>query len=197
MEFRHLKTFRMVADCLNFTKAAEKLFLAQSSVSAQIKSLEDELGIRLFDRIGKSVLLTDAGEKLYGYARRMEDMTDEIKSEVSNHSTVKGSLNIRVPETIASIYMPAIIEDFYRRNPDVKLSFINCTDRQLKEELNTGRIDLAFLMTDTVHFEGVNVRFLKTEKLGLVCAPSHPLTLMPKVTLKDLEKHPLLMARTD
>ena len=71
MEFRQLKTFRVVADNLSFSKAAKQLFLAQSTVSAQIKSLEEELDLKLFDRIGRRTIITDAGQKLYEYARRM------------------------------------------------------------------------------------------------------------------------------
>ena len=81
MEFRQLRTFRAVADNLSFSKAASQLFMAQSSVSAQIRALEEELDLKLFDRIGRRVLITDAGLKLYDYARRIEDMTAEIRSE--------------------------------------------------------------------------------------------------------------------
>ena len=84
MELRQLKTFITVADLLSFTRASKKLYLAQSSVSAQIKALEEELDLRLFDRIGRRILLTDAGRKLYAYARRMEEMTREIQSEFSS-----------------------------------------------------------------------------------------------------------------
>ncbi|MBU1342031.1 MAG: LysR family transcriptional regulator [Proteobacteria bacterium] len=197
MEFRQLKTFRALADNLNFTKTAERLFMAQSSVSAQIKALEDELEIKLFDRIGRRVLLTDAGRKLYDYARRMEDMTAEIHSEMSGNKYSRGSLTIRVPETLASCYMPQIINRFHRVNPKVNLIFINCTDQQLREELNTGRIDLAFLMTDEIYLKDVTVRMLKTEKLQLVASPLHPLANMKKITLEDLDKQTVLLPKTD
>ncbi len=74
MELRLLRTFRAVAERLNFTRAAEDLHLAQSSVSAQVRLLEEDLGVSLFDRIGRRILLTEAGETLLHYARRMEAM---------------------------------------------------------------------------------------------------------------------------
>jgi DNA-binding transcriptional LysR family regulator len=197
MEFRQIKTFRAVADNLSFTKAAVQLFMAQSSVSAQIKTLEEELEIKLFDRIGRSVLLTDAGIKLYDYARRMEDMTLEIRSEISNSKYSRGNLTIRVPETLAAVYMPAIVDRFHAQHPKVKLTFINCTDRQLKEELNSGRIDLAFLMTDSIHFNDVTVRMLKTEKLHLAASPLHPLAIKKNIRLKDLDGQTVLLPKTD
>ena len=197
MEFRQLRTFRKVADTLSFTLTAQLLNMAQSSVSAQIRALETELDLKLFDRIGRRVLLTDAGEKLYQYARRIEEMTAEIRSEVGGAKNVHGALTIRTPETLASVYMPSVVKRFHADNPDVKLSFINCSDLRLREELNSGRIDLAFLMTDAVHFKEVNVRMLKTEALTLVAGPGHPLARRKKVGRADLRDQTLLLPKTD
>ncbi len=197
MEFRQLKTFRTLADTLNFTRTAEKLFMAQSSVSAQIKGLEEDLGVKLFDRIGRSVLLTEGGSKLYDYARKMEEMTEEIRSEVSDSLHTRGSITVRVPETIAAVYMPMIIQQFSKANPKVKLTFINCSDRQLKEELNTGRIDLAFLMTDAIHFKDVNVKMLKTLNLVLASGPSHSLVKREEVNFRDLSDQRIFLPKTD
>ncbi len=197
MEFRQLKTFRVVADHLSFSKAAAKLFMAQSSVSAQIRALEDELALKLFDRIGRRVLITDAGLKLYAYARRIEEMTAEIRSEVSGAKDVRGALTIRTPETLAAVYMPEVVARFHRDNPAVRLSFINCSDLQLREELNSGRIDLAFLMTDAVHLKEVNVRMLKTENLIFIAGPDHALSRRRQVRLDELDGRTVLLPKTD
>lgn len=197
MEFRQLRTFRAVADKLSFSKAAEQLYMAQSSVSAQIRLLEEDLDVKLFDRIGRRVLITDAGLKLYEYARRIEEMTGEIRSEVTGVKMVRGALTIRTPETVAAIYMPEVVERFHRDNPQVKLNFINCSDRQLREELNSGRIDLAFLMTDAIHLREVNVRMLKTEKLILISGPGHSLAKQSKVMPEDLNGQTVLLPKTD
>jgi DNA-binding transcriptional LysR family regulator len=106
-------------------------------------------------------------------------------------------LTIRTPETLASIYMPAVVSRFHADNPQVKLNFINCSDLRLREELNSGRIDLAFLMTDAVHFKEVNVRMLKGEGLILVAGPSHPLAQRQAVGLKDLDDRTLLLPKSD
>lgn len=197
MEMRQLQTFRVVTEMLSFTKAAQKLHMAQSSVSAQIKSLEDNLQVKLFDRIGRRVLVTEPGLKLYEYARRMADMTREIRSEISRDKDTKGALRIRVPETLASVYMPEIITRFHQSYPNAGLTFINCTDQQLREELNSGRIDLAFLLTDTVQFKEVNIKMLKAEKLVLIAHPNHSLAKKKGISLKDLEGHTALLPRTD
>jgi DNA-binding transcriptional LysR family regulator len=198
MEIRQLKTFIVVADKLSFTKASASLNMAQSSVSAQIKLLEEELDLKLFDRIGRSVLLTEAGEKLYKYARKMVDMTHEIRSEFSrDHQSVTGALTVRVPETIASVYMPEIIKQFCSKYPNVKIELINCSDEQLKEELNSGRIDLAFLLTDNIYFKEVNIKRLKSEKLIIVSSPGNPAIKRTPVRLRDFEGQTLLLPKTD
>jgi DNA-binding transcriptional LysR family regulator len=197
MELRQLKTFVTVADLSSFTRASEKLNLAQSSVSAQVKALEGELDLKLFDRIGRRVLITDAGRKLYAYARRMEEMTREIRSEFSTDRYVRGALTVRVPETLASVYMPAVVERFHSDHPKVQLNLINCTDERLREELNSGRIDLAFLLTDSIHWKAVNVKHLKTERLVLVAGPGHPLARQAEVAMTDLNGQTLLLPQTD
>ena len=197
MEFRQLKTFRVVAELTSITRAAEQLHLAQSSVSAQIRGLEEELQVMLFDRIGRRVLLTDAGRKLYDYARRIEGITDELRSEVAGERYARGSLTIRMPETLATVYMVPVIEEFNREYPDVRLIFINCADRQLARELNAGRIDLAFLMTDELQMQDVKIVTLKSEELVLAASPSHPLATRRSLELLDLTGQTILYPKTD
>lgn len=197
MEFRQLKSFLVVAEELNFTRAAEKLYLAQSSVSAQIQALEQSLDAPLFERIGKTVILTDAGKKLKKYARKMMEMAEEIQSEIKMEEHIRGSLVIRMPETLATYAMPWVVEEFQKNYPLVSLRFINCSDQQLKHELNTGRLDLAFLIIDTIHIEGVNFEMLRLEELILAAAPSHLLAEKREVFPEDLRQETLLLPRTD
>ena len=197
MEIRQLNTFICVADELSFTRASKRLCLAQSSVSAQIKVLEDELGVKLFDRIGRRVLLTDAGRKLYKYAGRMADMTREIRSQFSNDTYMRGSLTLRVPETVASVHMPGIVQGFVGDHPRVNLRMINCSDDQLREELNSGRIDLAFLLGDNIHLRDVNVKRLRSELLVGVAGPGHPLVKKGTLGFTDLEGQHFLRPLTD
>ena len=82
MEIRLLKTFLTVAGLLSFNKAAERLNYAQSSISAQIQALETQLGVRLFDRLGRRILLTEAGEQLIPYAEKIIDLADETQAEI-------------------------------------------------------------------------------------------------------------------
>ena len=197
MDIRQLNTFRHVAERLNFTRAAEHLHLAQSSVSAHIRELERELGVMLFDRIGKQVFLTDAGKKLYGYACKIEVMTDEIRSVVAGEKYLHGSLTIRMPESLANAYMPEVVERYQEQYPDVQLNFINCSDRELAKELSSGRIDIALLMTDDMSMKDVNIEYLKTEPLALYSSPDHQLAQKEWIRPADLANQLLLLPKTD
>ena len=197
MEFRQLETFLVVAEELHFTRASERLHLAQSSVSAQVRALEESLDVRLFDRLGRSVVLTDAGEKLRDYARRIREMSSEILSVVREGGEPQGCLTIRVPESLASWAMPEVVARFNAEMPHVRLNFINCTDQRLKEELGSGRVDLAFLVVDSLIFSGVHSEMLRDEELVLAAAPSHPLANASGLTPSSLEGQTLLLPRTD
>ncbi len=197
MEIKHLKTFFTVARHLNFTRAANELCLAQSSVSAQVKALEDDLGVKLFDRLGRRVILTQPGKKLFEYTRRITDMTDEIRSELSRSTETTGHFTIRMPETLAIFFMPNVVKCFHKAYPKVTLSFINCSDLKLREELNTGFIDFAFLMSDTISFKEVHVEMLGELPLSSVCGADHPLTTKSIVTIEDLHQETVLLPSTD
>ncbi|MGA7644044.1 MAG: LysR family transcriptional regulator, partial [Syntrophobacteraceae bacterium] len=90
MELRQLKTFLMVAKLLSFNRAADALNYAQSTVSVQIRGLEEEFGVPLFDRLGKQVVLTEAGQVLMRYAQKMLDIEEETHCEVAGHTLSQG-----------------------------------------------------------------------------------------------------------
>jgi DNA-binding transcriptional LysR family regulator len=127
----------------------------------------------------------------------MEEMTVEIQSQFSENQDIQGSLTVRVPETVAGVYMPAIIEDFYRDHPKVTIECVNCSDSNLREELSSGRIDAAFLITDDMYHKNVNIKPLKTERLILVSSPDHPLASYASISWEDLNGQTLLLPTTD
>lgn len=197
MEFRQLKTFLMVAKRLSFYKAAQSLHYAQSSISAQILALEDELGVKLFDRLGRRILLTEAGEQLLPYAEKMVALAQESRSALLRPKTLKGALTIRVPETLAICHLPVILEQFSSKYPLVQLRFITCTHDKLAKDLRQGVTDLAFLLTDSISGAQLDIETLGFESLVLVARPDHPLVQQDRVTTQMLSKETLLLSQTD
>jgi DNA-binding transcriptional LysR family regulator len=197
MELRQLKTFLTVGKLLNFNRAAETLNYAQSTVSVQIHALEEEFGVPLFDRLGKQVVLTEAGEALMRYAQKMLDIEEETHSEVGGSTRPKGSLSIRMPQSLGIYYLPEILGKFCTLYPNVNFGINSCTYHSLEHELKSGITDLAFLMA-----ESISARDLKSEVLGfvrlmIVASPGHPLANKASVSMRDLEGERVFLAKHD
>jgi DNA-binding transcriptional LysR family regulator len=197
MELRQLKTFRTIATLHSFNQAAKVLDYAQSTVSEQIKALENDLNVRLFKRAGRQVALTEAGEVLLQYAQKMLDIEEEIRSEVGDREEVHGSLSIRIPETVSIYYLPSLLKKFHQLFPKVGFSFNNCSYFSLQEELRSGIINLAFLITDTFQTADLEIERLLSLPLVMVTYPDHPLTSKQNVSFNDIKKETILVPTAD
>ncbi|NUK02170.1 LysR family transcriptional regulator [Streptomyces lunaelactis] len=188
MELRLLVTFEKVATVLSFTQAAAELKYAQSSVTSQIRALEASLGTELFDRLGSRIRLTEAGERLLPYARRIIDLSAEARTAVNGVDEPNGTINIGTMESLTSYRLPALLEFFHHRYPLVKLSLRPTLGDETRQALRQGVYDIGFLMErETVH-TGLETEVLTAEPLVLVCAPTHALAGEAKLTTVDLSE---------
>ena len=197
MEIRQLRTFQTVSHMLSFTRAAKRLNYAQSSISAQIQALEEELDVKLFDRLGGRILLTEAGERLLQYAGKILDLADETRAEVVRSKEPEGSLTIRVPESFCVHRLPPVIKRFRSRFPKVRLSFITCAVENLQEDLRKGITDLAILMTESIQASDLEAEALGFERIMLVTHPGHPLAKKRNIQIRDLEGETILLSKVD
>ena len=197
MELRDLRTFLAVARLLSFHRAAEEVHAAQSTVSARIAALEQDLGLRLFERLGRRVGLTTAGERLRDYAAKLLDLEDEARAWVAGASEARGTLTVRVPESLCAWRMGAVIRSFRERFPHVALSFTACTLEGLEKDLRQGVTDLAFLMAEGVRAGDLVVEALGVERLVLVAAPGHRLAGLKCVGPDDLRGETLVLSKAD
>lgn len=197
MELRQLKTFRVVATLNSFNQAAEVLGYAQSTVSQHIKSLEEDLATSLFIRAGRHIALTEAGELLLQYAHKILDVEEEIRTKIIDQSETFGSLAMRIPETVSTYYLPLILSGFHKLYPKVGFSFNRCSYFGLEDELRSGMIDLAFLMTDAYRTSSLEVEMLTQLKLVMVAHPGNSLTSKPGVSARDIGDEPLFLPKED
>lgn len=197
MEMQRLQTFRTVATLMNFNQAAEILNYAQSTVSAQIKALENEMGVELFKRIGKTFRLTEAGAKMLVYADKLLAIKDEALAEVAGRNLARGLLTLRVPQTIATYYLPHILRVYQPRFPEMRLDITSCAMHSLENELRIGTVDLAFLLDDTISAENLESEFLRSEPLAFVTHPDHPLSACSQADFPSLEGQVLLLPKSD
>lgn len=186
MDLRQLQTLRAVATTLNFTQAAAALGYVQSSVTAQIQALETELGVRLFDRLGRRVVLTDAGGRLLKYADRILALSEEARAAASGIAEPAGSLTLSAPETVCTYRLPAVLHRFRALHPQVQLVFRPSLVRDLRRGVREGALDVAFLLERPVQGEGLHVVRLRDEEMLVVAPPGHRLAAFPAVRAVDL-----------
>jgi DNA-binding transcriptional LysR family regulator len=197
MEIRNLRTFKTVARLLSFSRAAERLHYAQSSISAQIQSLEEELGVRLFDRLGRRILLTEAGERLLQFSDKLLELEEETLAAVTGSKDPQGTLTIRIPESFGVHRLPPVIRRFRSRFPKVGLRFMTCAHEELQKDLRKGVTDLAFLLAESIQAADLDVEPVGFESIAIAAHPDHPLAKRSIVHTRDLEGQTILLSKVD
>ncbi|MBB6145476.1 DNA-binding transcriptional LysR family regulator [Silvibacterium bohemicum] len=193
MEVRQLRIFSVLAEELNFTRTAERVNTVQSNVTAQIRSLEEELGIPLFDRLAKKVVLTEAGRRFLPYADRALSAMDQGQLAVKFGLEPAGPLRIGAPESVLTYRLPKVLQRFRKLYPKVELIFRPQWDAPLCESLEHGKLDMAISMTDEVLSENLKSVRLRTEAVFLISDPEHPLADKRAVQPEDLAGQTLLL----
>jgi DNA-binding transcriptional LysR family regulator len=198
MELRQVETFRAVAEELSFSRAAAKLGYVQSSVSAQVAALEQEFGVPLFDRLGRRITLTDAGEVMLAYSQRLLALAGETREAVADAGAssgeVTGSLTVSAPETLLTYRLPELLALFHERHPRVRVSVRPSAVGRLvgsaRRALEEGAVDVAFVLDGplTSRLEGTGLAFeaLVVEDVSVIAVGSHALTPSSVVHPKDL-----------
>jgi len=197
MEFRELKTFQVVANLLSFNNAANILHLAQSTVSAQIRSLENSLGKELFHRAGRTISLTPAGVELLNYTQRLVNIEKEILSAMGNLDDKFGNLTIKTPQSISTYFLPELIKEFQIIFPKIGFDIDWCTSFNLVDIFNSGTLDLAFLITDSFKEKNLQIEELAKIKLVLAVHPHDDLLKSKRVTVRDLNNRNLIFVKSD
>lgn len=195
LEIRLLKTFLAVAADCSFRKAAEALHLAPSTVTAQVKSLEDDLGFPVFDRIGRRVLLTEQGSRLLAHARRLVDMEAETRRVLGSGGDECGELSVRISESLGVRCMPDVLGRFRQRFPETRLHISTASRLGLARDLRHGSTDLGLLLSEPFSAAGLHVEILGRERLAVIAPPGSPLAGLARVRPADLEGTSLFLTR--
>ena len=196
MEMRQLEIFRALAEELHFTRAAARVHCVQSNVTTQIRALEEELGTPLFDRLAKRVILTDAGKRFLPYAEKVLLTVSDAQAAVAQDSVPSGPLSIGAPESVLNYRLPDILSRFRKLYPKVQLTFRPYWDVSLVESIESGKMDLAVWMRDSVAHEKLASVRLRSETVLFVTERAHPLARAKKVQPQDLRGQTLLLTES-
>src|SRR5664280_600654 len=196
MDFDQLLTFLEVAKLGNFSRAGEKVYRSQSAVSAQIRQLEQEYGERLFDRSGKTVRLSPAGEVLLEYAQRMVALRNEsLRAVADQGETPKGTLSIGANEATCLYVLPDVFSEYIQQYPQVQISVYRNFSRKILQAVEDGVIDLG-IATLPVKSPSLKVYSIFRDQLMLFVPTRHPLASHDSVTVEEIADYPLIFPKT-
>ena len=193
MELRNLITFMNVAELGSFTKAAEQLDYSQSTVSFQIKQLEEELDCLLFERINHTITLTERGHELVAYAHKIRSLTDEFKENLNEEQTIKGHIHIVTPDSICEEMISKRYISFHKQYPDISIKFTTADTSVMFDMLDHNEADL--IMTLDSHSYNKDYVIAKEEPLSMhfVVNSESTLTDRSELSIMDIINEPFIL----
>lgn len=193
MELRQLITFSKITHLKSFMKAAENLWYAQSTITTQIQLLEKELGIKLFEKIGRSMELTSKGLIFLEYAEKIINLANEAKEAIDDRETPKGTLKIGVVESLCTIKLPELLKDFHIKYKEVEviIKIGTCTD--LHSMLKNNSVDLIFTLGELIKDQDLISCICYKEEMAILASPLNKLKDKFKLTLRDIKDESLIV----
>ncbi|EFH81829.1 LysR family transcriptional regulator [Ktedonobacter racemifer] len=195
MNLHHLLIFAKVAERRHFTQAAEELLISQPAVSKQIRELERAVGQPLFKQLGRQVYLTEAGEVLYDYARRIFALVDEAETQLEEmHELEKGHLSIGAITTIGIYLLPAILGYYRSHYPKIELSLEIANADDIQERLLANEVEVGLVEGPVTHAD-LHHEVWQRDELVLIVGNDHQLARRENICLEEIlaEGHPFLL----
>jgi DNA-binding transcriptional LysR family regulator len=196
MDYDQLASFLQVAKLSSFSRAAEILYRTQPAISAQVRLLEQECGEKLFDRSGKRVLLTQAGEILRRYAEKLLDLQKEALQAIAElNQTPRGKLYIGANEATCLYVLPKTFAQFKQRYPLVQISIYRNFSHKILQKVQEGAVDLG-IVTLPQTANNIEIIPLFRDEVQVVVPKSHPLAKNKRVTIEEMAHYPLVIPKT-
>lgn len=193
MNIRKLKVFYATAISLNMTKVAKELYISQPSVSQCIHEIEEELGVVLFDRIGKRIYLTNEGNVYLKYTRRILNLYEESVEMVKKiNNKESGKIRIGASTTIGIYILPDIIKDFVEEHKGIEISLIVENTTNIEKLILENKIDFAYVEGD-IQSEEITVENQWTDELVFICSKKHPWASKFELNKEELENEKFIM----
>jgi DNA-binding transcriptional LysR family regulator len=194
---RQIRAFLTVAEFGSFTRAAERLHIAQPALSQHVRELESELGVRLLDRTTRRVELTEAGREFRNAAAKIvDDLENAARNAHELAERKRGKVTVAAPPLLSAGILPWAIADFRRQYPGIQVSVLEARADEIVEHVRSGSADCGF-GTFRSGEDGIDATPLTTDSLALFCASSSPLADKKRMTWNELANLPLLTLTRD
>jgi DNA-binding transcriptional LysR family regulator len=188
-----LQVFRTVADTLNFSKAAEELNLSQPAVTSQVRSLEESLGIALFDRVGRNATLTPAGKTLLPYVRQIETLTSDAVAALAPFGVQEGlDLNLGASHTIGVYLLPKLLPTLMREWPKMRIHIVIGSTSEVLSALATHQVSIG-LIEAPPHRPDLKIERFMDDELCLILPPNHRWAKKTVLRAAEIVQEPILL----
>lgn len=172
MDIRHFKTFKCIVEEGSFSNAASKIGYTQSTVTSQIQQLEQELSVKLFEKIGRNMILTPVGKELISYTDELLETVTKIKNIGKSDDIPRGELKIAIADSLMSYKLKDVLSLFKQKAPNVSISIVSLNCFVINDMLVKGEVDIGLLYDVGTHKESLTSVQLSEFPLTLVCSPS-------------------------
>lgn len=191
MELKNLDTFIQVAELSSFTKAADKLGYSQSTVSFQIKQLENELGVQLFERINHTVSLTERGKEILMYAHQISKLTRDMEKTATSNQEISGHIRIAMADSLCSWLMKENFHTFHKDYPGITLKIIAASTEEMFRLLNQNEVDLVYTLDNHIYDKNYIIQSEKQMQAHFVTSKSYAQKQIR--TLEEIVTHPFIL----
>jgi DNA-binding transcriptional LysR family regulator len=193
MELRQLEYFVTVAEEANFTRAAERVHISQSGVSAQVKALENELGVPLFDRSGRVATLTAAGRTALPYARAALEAAADVRQSIDDlRGLVRGHLTVGMVTGCEVLPLFAALAAFHTEHPGIELELVEDNSDRLVAGVRAGLLDIALVGVPGEPPGHLEAKVIVSEGLVALAPPEHPIAALDRLPLTELTAYPIV-----
>lgn len=187
MDLHYLEIFNTVAKYTSFKKASEILHISQPALSIQVKKLESQTGVKLFDKIGNKIYLSEAGSLLYSYTQKIFAIVEEMEHNISNHSqVVGGTINLGASNTPGAYFLPRIIGEMKKRYPAVTINLHIADTSEITNLIENGTLDVAVNGGSCHYNDNIYSEKLFDDRLVIVASPENLLSSLYEVSLEEL-----------
>ena len=197
MEIRQLTTFIIAAQMKSFSKAAEVLGYTQAAVTIQIKNLEEELGVKLFDRVGKQVALTKPGQDFLSHAHNIMKSIDEAKDALVTGRELNGRLVIGTNESLCFSKLPAILTYFREHHPKMNISIVFDSPDNLIEKMEHNKVDLVYMLSYSTYDSSWQKEMEEKEPIVFVCSSKCRFAGQKNLTVDDFLDQPFFLVEKE
>lgn len=196
MELRNLITFCKITHLKSYSKAARELGYAQSTITTQIQLLEQELNIKLFERIGRSIKLTSKGLIFLKYAQNIVNLAHEAKEAINDTDIPAGTLRIGTVESLCTMKLPELLRNYHKKYPDVEIIIKLGICSDLRDMLKNNIVDLIFILDEPVMDSDLISCMSYNEPMAVLASPLNELAYKNNLTIEDIKDESLILTES-